>query len=77
MWMGGWCMAKPASRTSWISSDTKSSIQVGLDNCCHAHRSLQSPQEGQVVHRSPAMAAKFTNYIWATLEWLLYPVLGA
>jgi hypothetical protein len=35
---------------SWLS--------VGLDNVCHAHSSLKSKQEAQVLHRSPAMVAK-------------------
>jgi IS1 family transposase len=51
-------------------------LAVGLYNFCHAHSSLKSKQEGQVIHRSPAMAAKLTNHIWSTWEWLLCPVLG-
>jgi IS1 family transposase len=51
-------------------------LAVGLYNVCHAHSSLQSKQEGQVGHRSPAMAAKLTGHIWSTWEWLLCPVLG-
>jgi IS1 family transposase len=49
---------------------------VGLYNFCHAHSSLKSQAEGQVVHRSPAMAAKLPDHIWSTGEWLLCPVLG-
>jgi hypothetical protein len=33
-------------------------LAVGLYNFCNAHRSLQIKHEGQVSHRSPAMAAK-------------------
>jgi IS1 family transposase len=51
-------------------------LAVGLYHFCHAHRSLKSKHEGQVVPRSPAMAAKLTNQIWSTWEWLLGPVLG-
>jgi len=51
-------------------------LAVGLYHFCHAHRSLKSKHEGQVVPRSPAMAAKLTNHIWSTWEWLLGPVLG-
>ena len=51
-------------------------LAVGLYNVCHAHRSLRIKHEGQVAHRSPAMAAKLTDHIWSTREWLLCPVLG-
>jgi IS1 family transposase len=51
-------------------------VAVGLYNFCHAHRSLKMQYEAQVVHRSPAMAAKLTDHIWSTWEWLLCPVLG-
>jgi len=51
-------------------------VAVGLYNFCHAHSSLKSQDEAQVVHRSPAMAAKLTDHIWSTWEWLLCPVLG-
>ena len=51
-------------------------LAVGLYNFCHAHRSLKSQHEAQVSHRSPAMAAKLADHIWATGEWLLCPVLG-
>jgi hypothetical protein len=44
-------------------------LAVGLDNFYHAHSSLKSKQEGQVIHWSPAMAAKLTNHIWSTWEW--------
>ena len=33
-------------------------VAAGLDNFCHAHRSLQIKAERQVAHQSPAMAAK-------------------
>ena len=33
-------------------------LAVGLDNFCRAHSSLNIKQETQVLHRSPAMAAK-------------------
>jgi len=51
-------------------------LAVGLYNFCHAHSSLQIKHEGQVAHRSPAMAAKLTDHIWSIREWLLCPVLG-
>jgi IS1 family transposase len=50
-------------------------LAVGLYNFCRAHSSLKLKQEVQVVHRSPAMAAKLTDHIWSTWEWLLSPVL--
>ena len=53
-----------------------SGLAVGLYHCCHAHRSLKSKPEGQVSHRSPALAATLADHIWATEEWLLCPVLG-
>jgi IS1 family transposase len=53
---------------SWLS--------VGLYNFCRSHSSLKISQASQVSHRSPAMAAKLTDHIWATREWLLHPVLG-
>jgi hypothetical protein len=53
-----------------------SGLAVGLYNFCHAHSSLKSKHEAQVSHRSPAMAAKLADHIWATEEWLLCPVLG-
>jgi IS1 family transposase len=53
---------------SWLSG--------GLYNFCHAHGSLKIKQEAQVYHRSPAMAAKLTEHIWSTRQWLLCPVLG-
>jgi hypothetical protein len=51
-------------------------VAVGLDNFCHAHRSVTRQSEAQVVQRSPAMAAKLTDHIGSTWEWLLCPVLG-
>ena len=51
-------------------------LAVGLYTFCHAQRSLQSKHEGQVAHRSPAMAAKLADHIWSTREWLLCPVAG-
>ena len=51
-------------------------LAVGLYNFCHAHSSLKSKHEGQVAHRSPAMAAKLTDHIWSIREWFLSPVLG-
>ena len=51
-------------------------LAVGLYTFCHAQRSLQSKPEGQVAHRSPAMAAKLADHIWSTREWLLCPVAG-
>jgi hypothetical protein len=51
-------------------------LAVGLYNFCHAHSRLKIQHEGQVAHRSPAMAAKLTDHIWSTQEWLLCPVLG-
>jgi hypothetical protein len=51
-------------------------LTTGLDNCCHAPRSLKSKHAGQVVHRNPAMAAQFTRPIQSTWAWGLCPVLG-
>src|SRR5262249_30624447 len=51
-------------------------LAVGLDNFCHGHGSLKVTHEGQVAHRSPAMAATLTDHIWSIREWLLCPVLG-
>ena len=51
-------------------------LAVGLYNFCHAHRSLKITHEGQVAHRSPAMAAQLTDHIWSIGEWLLCPVVG-
>jgi IS1 family transposase len=53
---------------SWLS--------VGLYNFCRGHSSLKSVQDGQVQHRSPAMAARLTDHIWTVREWLLWPVVG-
>lgn len=53
-----------------------SGLAVGLYNFCHAHSSLKIKHEGQVAHRSPAMAATLTDHIWSIREWLLCPVLG-
>jgi len=38
---------------------------------------LKIRDEMSVAHRSPAMAAKLTDHIWSTWEWLLCPVLGS
>jgi hypothetical protein len=51
-------------------------LAVGLYNFCRAHSSLKLKQAAQVTHRSPAMAAKITDHIWSTREWLLDPILG-
>jgi len=51
-------------------------LAVGLYNFCHAHSSLKIQYEAQIVHRSPAMAAKLADRIWSTWEWLRCPVLG-
>jgi IS1 family transposase len=53
-----------------------SGLAIGLYHCCHAHRSLKSQHEGQVSHRSPAIAAKLADHSWTTEKWLLCPVLG-
>ena len=53
---------------SWLS--------VGLDSFCRGHSRLKSTQGAHVQHRSPAMAAKFTDHIGTVREWLLCPVLG-
>ena len=53
---------------SWLS--------VGLYNFCRPHSSLKIRQENQVHHRTPAMAARLTDHIWSTREWLLLPALG-
>src|SRR5262249_37325764 len=52
-------------------------LAVGLYNFCHAHSSLKIKHEGQLLHRSPAMAAKVADHIWSTREWLLCPILGS
>ena len=51
-------------------------LAVGLYNFCREHSSLQSVQETQVPHRSPAMAARLTDHIWTIREWWLCPVVG-
>ena len=51
-------------------------LAVELYNFCHAHSSLKIRHEEYVSHRSPAMAAKLTDHIWSTGEWLRCPVLG-
>ena len=51
-------------------------LAVGLYNFCRAHSSLKIKHEASVSHRSPAMAAKLTDHLWSTGEWLLCPVLG-
>jgi hypothetical protein len=53
---------------SWLS--------VGLYNFCRPHSSLSIKESNRVIHRSPAMAAGFTNHIWSIREWLLKPTLG-
>jgi len=60
--------SKAARYHRWMSW-----VAVGLSNFCHAHRSLKIQDEAQVVHRSPAMAAKLADHIWSTREWLLCP----
>jgi len=52
---------------SWLS--------VTLDNVCRAHGSLRVQQDTQMYHHSPAMAARLTDHIWSTREWLRCPVL--
>ena len=37
---------------------------------------LKNIQDGQVQHRSPAMAARLTDHMWTVREWLLCPVTG-
>jgi hypothetical protein len=56
--------SKAARSHRWLSG-----LAVGLDNVCHAQRSLKSQAEAQIVHRSPAMAAKLTDRIWSTWKW--------
>ena len=51
-------------------------LAVGLENFCREHSSLQSVQQTQGQHRSPAMAARLTAHIWTIREWLLCLVLG-
>jgi IS1 family transposase len=51
-------------------------LAVGLYNFCHAHSNLKIQHERHVSHQSPAMAAKLTDHIWSTREWLLCPVLA-
>jgi hypothetical protein len=53
---------------SWLS--------VTPYNCCRGHSSLQVKWGEQVSPRSPAMAARLTDHIWSTREWLLFPILG-
>ena len=63
--------AKATRSHRWMSW-----LSVGLYNFCHAHSSLKITQETQVLQRSPALAAKLTDRIWSTRQWLLCPVLG-
>jgi IS1 family transposase len=49
-------------------------LAVGLYNFGRRHSSLKSFQEAQVLHRSPAMAARLTDHIWTVRAWLLCPV---
>ena len=51
-------------------------LAVGLSNFCRPHSSVKIRQEGRVIHRSPAMAARLTDHLWSTRAWLLQPVLG-
>lgn len=53
---------------SWLS--------VAQYNFCRVHGSLRIKNESQIHHRTPAMAARLTDRIWATRDWLLSPVLG-
>jgi hypothetical protein len=49
---------------------------VGLYTFCRPPSSLQSMQDTQVQHRSPALAARLTEHMWSIRGWLLCPVLG-
>jgi hypothetical protein len=51
-------------------------LAVGLYNFCRGHRRVKHVQDGQVRHRSPAMAARLTDHLWTIREWLLCPVVG-
>jgi hypothetical protein len=51
-------------------------LSVGLYNFCRGHGSLKVKQGDQVSHRSPAMAARFTDHIGTVHAWLLCPVVG-
>jgi hypothetical protein len=51
-------------------------LAVGHDNFCRPHRSLQIKEDNRVTHQSPAMAARLTDHIWSTREWLLKTALG-
>jgi IS1 family transposase len=53
---------------SWLS--------VGHYNFCRPHRSLQIKKDTRMTYQSPAMAARLTDHIWSTREWLLKPALG-
>ena len=53
---------------SWLS--------VVQYNFCRAHGSLRVKDETRIHHRTPAMAARLTDRIWSTRDWLLSPVLG-
>jgi hypothetical protein len=64
--------SKARSSHRWMSW-----LSVTLSSFCQGHGSLQIKQEGQVHHRTPAMAAGIADHIWTTREWFLCPVLGA
>lgn len=53
---------------SWLST--------AMYNFCRSHGGLKQRCDHQVFHRSPAMAAGLTDYIWSVRQWLLHPVLG-
>ena len=51
-------------------------LATTLHNFCWDHRGLRQPENGTVLHRSPALAAGLTDHIWSVREWLLCPLLG-
>ena len=51
-------------------------LAVGLYNFCHAHSSVKIQHEVQVVHRSPAMAAKPADHIRFDSGVVALPRLG-
>jgi hypothetical protein len=44
-----------------------------LYNFCWCVRTLSVIEEGKQVSRTPAMAAKLSEYVWTAAEWVTYP----
>ncbi len=63
--------SKAARYHEWMSW-----LSVVQYNFCRAHGSLRIKAERGIRHRTPAMAARLTDRIWSTRDWLLTPVLA-